>query len=157
MSYHSFPHIPLVYIVSLLTLSYHISLLPILKKMATVNILRRPLDLIIVLIFINFLIIAITIGKIANSILLHISFCSYLDYTQTVYGSVLAQEDIDYGIWPPVAVLKVYAWWCETYDPLLAHNPSWYEEQFSVTTPLFYLREVVMRLEQERYTAIFFV
>ena len=70
------------------------------------------------------------------SILLQISLCLYLDYTQAVYGSVLAQEDIDYGLWPPVPVLKVYAWWCETVDPLLGRNPSWYEEKFSVGAPL---------------------
>ncbi len=50
-----------------------------------------------------------------------------VDYTQAVYGSVLAEEDIDVGtgVWPPTPVLKAYAWWCEHVDPLLAHNPLW--------------------------------
>ncbi len=43
-----------------------------------------------------------------------------------MYGSVLAEEDITAGVWPPAPVLKAYAWWCEHIDPLLAHNPSWY-------------------------------
>ncbi len=50
---------------------------------------------------------------------------SHTDFTQSLYGSVLALEDIDEWIWPPAIVLKYYAWWCETYDPLVAHNPMW--------------------------------
>lgn len=73
------------------------------------SILRRPVDLFIIIIFTNFLLIAITI-----------------DYTQTLYGSILAEEDLDFGIWPPAPILRAYAWWCETVDPLLAHNPLWY-------------------------------
>ncbi|XP_064392171.1 sigma intracellular receptor 2-like [Halichondria panicea] len=74
------------------------------------SILRRPLDLLIIVFFIFFVLIAWTI-----------------DFTQSLYGSVLALEDIDEWIWPPAIVLKYYAWWCETYDPLVAHNPMWYE------------------------------
>jgi hypothetical protein len=73
------------------------------------NIFTRPLDLFIVAVFIIFSLIASTI-----------------DYTQALYGSVLAEEDIEYGLWPPLPILKAYAWWCENVDPLLAHNPSWY-------------------------------
>lgn len=51
---------------------------------------------------------------------------SLSDFTQSVYGSILALEDIDEWVWPPSQVLQAYAWWCEMYDPLLAHNPMWY-------------------------------
>ena len=47
------------------------------------------------------------------------------DFTQSVYGSILATEDIEYGYWPPAPVLDAYAWWCENVDVLLAHNPVW--------------------------------
>ncbi len=35
-------------------------------------------------------------------------------------------KDIKEGIWPPPQILSLYAWWCETYDPLVANNPMWY-------------------------------
>jgi hypothetical protein len=53
-------------------------------------------------------------------------YLSVSDFTQSVYGSILALEDIDEWVWPPSQILRMYAWWCETYDPLLAHNPMWY-------------------------------
>ena len=47
------------------------------------------------------------------------------DYTQSVYGSILALEDVDYGAWPPAFIVDMYAWWCENVDQLLGHNPMW--------------------------------
>ena len=48
-----------------------------------------------------------------------------LDFIQATYGSVLAEEDIVFGVWPPEVVVRWYAWFCENVDPLLGHNPVW--------------------------------
>lgn len=91
------------------------------------NILTRPLDLLIVTVFISFALIAVTIGKRESAIKsLKTTPSLSLDYTQALYGSILAAEDIEYGIWPPPVIVDAYAWWCEKVDSLLAHNPSWY-------------------------------
>ena len=42
---------------------------------------------------------------------------SVSDFTQSVYGSILALKDIDEWVWPPSQMLQAYAWWCETYGP----------------------------------------
>lgn len=47
------------------------------------------------------------------------------DFTQAVYGPILNVGVKEAGIWPPAFILKMYAWWSETYDPLLAKNPMW--------------------------------
>ena len=62
----------------------------------------------------------------ALSLSLSLSLPLVADFTQCLYGSILALEDIDEWVWPPSVVLRTYAWWCETYDPLVAHNPMWY-------------------------------
>lgn len=49
----------------------------------------------------------------------------HLDWTQSVYGSILAMEDLEFGWWPPAFILHYYAWWCEAVDPLVGHNPMW--------------------------------
>ena len=48
------------------------------------------------------------------------------DITQAIYGPILTYKDIDEWVWPPSQLLHGYAWWCKTYDPLVAHNPLWY-------------------------------
>ena len=91
-----------------------------------VSILRRPLDLFIVVTFFLFLLIAVTIGEAKQLIIS--SYCShysFTDLTQSIYGSILSLKDVEGGIWPPPQVVKAYKWWCETYDPLVGHNPMW--------------------------------
>ena len=89
---------------------------------------KRPLDLFIVFVFAQFLFIAITIGKLTR----HVTLCCFgsfsfpADFVQSVYGSFLATKNIQYGYWPPAAVVDAYAWWCENVDVLLAHNPIWF-------------------------------
>ena len=124
--------------------------------LAMASLLRRPFDLFIVVTLFFFLLVAITIGKkkslihlcdkciairgtslgtggscikldfLSLSLSLPTPSLSVSDFTQSVYGSILALEDIDEWVWPPSQLLQAYAWWCETYDPLLAHNPMWY-------------------------------
>ncbi len=48
-----------------------------------------------------------------------------LDFTQALYGPIGSMKDVKEGLWPPPPILRSYAWWCETYDPLLAKNPIW--------------------------------
>ena len=65
-------------------------------------------------------------GFVVHSVLLGVgAWLALADLVQALYGSVLAMEDLDFGLWPPAPVLEAYAWWCETVDPLLAHNPLW--------------------------------
>ena len=82
---------------------------------------KRPVDLLIVLVFAQFLCIAL-IGK--PFVLKTVSYLVIppSDFTQSVYGSILATED---RYWPPAPVLDAHAWWCENVDVLLAHNPVW--------------------------------
>lgn len=47
------------------------------------------------------------------------------DLVQSTYGAVLEQEVLEYGVWPPRAVVDAYVWWCQNYDNLLGHNPIW--------------------------------
>jgi len=54
----------------------------------------------------------------------HTMYCA--DWTQSIYGSILAMEDLEFGWWPPPLILQYYAWWCEKVDPLVGHNPMWY-------------------------------
>lgn len=34
-------------------------------------------------------------------------------------------KDVQEGLWPPPQLLRMYVWWCENYDPLVANNPMW--------------------------------
>ncbi|CAI8015334.1 hypothetical protein GBAR_LOCUS9504 [Geodia barretti] len=74
------------------------------------SIFRRPVDLFFVSIFASFAVIAVTI-----------------DFVQSTYGAVLEKEALEYGSWPPAAVVDAYVWWCRNYDSLLGHNPVWFE------------------------------
>lgn len=58
------------------------------------------------------------------------------DLTQALYGSALTWKESDYGVWPPGFMLDQYIWWCKEVDPLLAHNPLWYETAQSSLTCL---------------------
>ncbi|XP_065893283.1 sigma intracellular receptor 2-like [Dysidea avara] len=86
------------------------------------SIWKRPLDLLIVAIFVIFLAIAATI-----------------DYIQSMYGAVLREPpDMTVGLWPPSFFLEYFLWWCDTVDPLLGHNPVWYETM-ALFSPCIYL------------------
>ena len=51
----------------------------------------------------------------------------HTDFTQSTYGAILEVEldKVEFGLWPPESVVRLYAWWCEAVDPLLGHNPLW--------------------------------
>lgn len=87
---------------------------------------KRPVDLLFVLIFATFAVIAVTIGKYTTLItIIYANGDFRTDFVQSTYGAVLEQEQLEYGVWPPRVVVDVYFWWCQNYDTLLGHNPVW--------------------------------
>lgn len=70
--------------------------------------------------------VSIEVGLTHRTILFCVSLFFFgADFVQSVYGSLLATKEIEYGYWPPAAIVDAYAWWCKNVDVLLAHNPIW--------------------------------
>ncbi|XP_065830935.1 sigma intracellular receptor 2-like [Oscarella lobularis] len=80
----------------------------------------RPLDCLIVLTFASFLVIAI-----------------FIDLLQATLTENLTADALENRIWPPDAVRRLYLWWCQEVDTLLAANPLWYKT-LALASPLLY-------------------
>ena len=58
------------------------------------------------------------------------------DLLQATLTENLTADALENRIWPPDAVRRLYLWWCQEVDTLLAANPLWraptqYELSFS--------------------------
>ena len=62
------------------------------------------------------------------------------DFVQSTYGAVLEKEALEYGSWPPAAVVDAYVWWCRNYDSLLGHNPVWLVVRLQPHSSRYYSR-----------------
>ncbi|XP_062510089.1 sigma intracellular receptor 2-like [Corticium candelabrum] len=88
--------------------------------MAGRSLLSRPVDLLIVLVFTLFFLIAISI-----------------DLLQATSDENVAEEHVLDRMWPPESLRKLFFFWCNEVDSLLKANPLWYRT-LALVSPVVY-------------------